>query len=353
MDKFSRSILIFCLAIVTVLASGCGTVTAVPSPTGMPNPSFTPSIETFPIDATSQAFWANVKATLNARNAVCKDGYDLVWPELVLKDLHEQWTVITCSPATLDSKTKYTQVVSSDGTRSWIISHQDFEWSTGSDKAKLKPYRWTLDGNYVYLVAERPGGSGFDTERQFMNGIVLYRLDLNTGEFITVLLAKGWQGMAYSLSPDNYYLAYAFPEEKNIVYIRDMESGETKEIQIGNNYILTGALVWEPNSAKLVFASALDGWKDDTAGISIFVLTIRNMYAQTLLENDMRLLIPYPHYENGEFFYWYNEDNFYVRSLRLDSDLFYSTIAIDIGNGKVNVVETPKPGLGYTPTPQP
>jgi len=41
MNKFSRSILIFCLVTVTVLASGCGAVTAVPSPTGTPVPART------------------------------------------------------------------------------------------------------------------------------------------------------------------------------------------------------------------------------------------------------------------------------------------------------------------------
>lgn len=43
MNKLSHSILIFCLVTVTVLASGCGAVTAVPLPTGTPIPSMTPT----------------------------------------------------------------------------------------------------------------------------------------------------------------------------------------------------------------------------------------------------------------------------------------------------------------------
>lgn len=43
MNKLSRSILIFCLVTITVLASGCGAVTAVPAPTGTPVPSLTPT----------------------------------------------------------------------------------------------------------------------------------------------------------------------------------------------------------------------------------------------------------------------------------------------------------------------
>ena len=39
MNKRSRSILVVCLVIVTVLSSGCGAVTAVPSPTGTPAPT--------------------------------------------------------------------------------------------------------------------------------------------------------------------------------------------------------------------------------------------------------------------------------------------------------------------------
>lgn len=41
MNKHTHSILIFCLVVVPVLASGCGAVTAVPSPTGTPVPSQT------------------------------------------------------------------------------------------------------------------------------------------------------------------------------------------------------------------------------------------------------------------------------------------------------------------------
>jgi hypothetical protein len=43
MNKLSRSILIFCLVTVTVIASGCGAVTAVPSPTGTPVPTRMPT----------------------------------------------------------------------------------------------------------------------------------------------------------------------------------------------------------------------------------------------------------------------------------------------------------------------
>jgi hypothetical protein len=48
MNKLSRSILIFCLVTITILASGCGAVTAVPSPTGTPVPSLTPTVTVEP-----------------------------------------------------------------------------------------------------------------------------------------------------------------------------------------------------------------------------------------------------------------------------------------------------------------
>jgi hypothetical protein len=328
-------------------------------------PDSTPSPTMNSPEATSLSYlatnWAPIYATLDKRTVKCDDGYQLELPEEVDKMSNEAWSIFTCSPVPKDHKTiwtpgvidysrRYTKLIKTDLSQSWIISHRDFSWSNRPN-AYLSVRWWTHDGNYVYLVpAVSPSSSGFYAPGYFWDSSVLYRLNLISGEFETIL-PYAEKGYSFALSPNGQYLVYANPEEKKIVRIRDMISGDETYIELEENYVLTGAFVWKPDSTKLIFASAMNGWDKKNAGISIFKLSMKNMYVQTLLYNDRRLLIPFPQVKDKNLYYWTNENLLNVRSLDYMSTEYFNELALDIQTGYIVVLATAMPRSVNTAPP--
>ena len=321
------------------------TLTAVPSRTTDPRMVI--------FQATQLAYWDALDASLEAKGAICRDGFKLEYRESIPRMSNEQWTLFTCSPKPEDFQTqwtpgvvdygqRYTQVISTDLTTTWTILHTDFSWSK-RPQALLSTYRWTQDGKYLYLVPlTYPGGSGWYAPRYFTNGHVLYRLNLETGEFETILRYSK-SSFAFLLSPDDRLLAYSYPDEELVVHIRVMENNVERQIELEGNYVRTGAFAWKPDGSKLFFASALTGWEDGAAGISIFKLTLDNMHLQILRNNDMRLLIPFPEYANQERLYWQDDSLLYIMSLDYLSHDYYSNLALDVNTGIVVAISTPTP----------
>lgn len=335
------------------------TSTATITPTQKPSPSST----TNPEDATwvaysetmivrKEEYWDNIYAELEQRGVSCKDGYKLEFPDYIVRKSTDEWTVFTCSPepenikdrwtpGVVDFNTRYTKVIKTDFSQSWEIFFDGFTWANRPDSL-LSSYRWTADGNYLYLVPiTYPRGSGFYARGYFIDGGILYRLNLITGQLED--LFSDVQGIyGFSLSPDDQYLAFVTPAERDVVNIWDMSSDEIAVIELGEEYDMAGAFAWTPDSSKLLFAAATDGWLEGAAGISIFKLTINNMYLQMILYNDDRLLIPIYHWELKN--YWLAENILNLTSLDYPSENYSSQWTLDISTGIVT---------GATPTPRP
>lgn len=290
--------------------------------------------------------------TLEARGAVCMAGYrmELLEAGEVQKHSNAQWMVFTCSPKDGEYEKRYTQVMRNDGTRTWKISHRDFAWSQRQD-ALLATYRWTHDGRYLYLrpyTYPSPSG-GFTALTYFTRGgSALYRLNLETGEFESILSDNPRQ-LSFVLSPDDRYLIYTDTEEKYVVHIWDVnDSREIQIFQLEPKYILAGAYEWKPDSSMVIFAAAIDGWDTGKAGFSLFKITIRNMHMQIILENDLRLFIPAWDWKIGKA-QWSDNNTLPLNSHAESSQ--DSVWAIDVRTGKVLLIATPTPRVTFTPTP--
>jgi hypothetical protein len=311
--------------------------------------------------AEAPARWTAVAATNTARGAICMPGYELESPDSIASMSNDQWTIFTCSPRPkkpepgetpeiVDYRERYTQVIRIDQKRIWTIFHRQFEWSNRPN-AFLKPHRWTQDGNSVYLVWDyAPGGDGFYAPGFFSDDVALFRLNLNTGYFESIL-AYSKQGYAFSLSPDDRLLAYRNPGQPLRIQIRDLGNGGEDQKALFGDYALTGAFAWSPDGAALYFASAMSGWGEGSAGVSLFELTVGGMSMRTILFNDPRLIIPYPCFDNGAFHSWAGGHLLCVTSLDEKSEFFFTNSLLDVGTKKIVPAAAPAPGSSAAPTP--
>lgn len=358
-----KKITIFAIAL--LLIAGCSysekallNVTTTPSFTQTNQATISPTFDSR--WATAESYlatnWAPVYATLDNRGVKCDEGYHLEVPEIIDRDSNESWSIFTCSPIPKDIKTiftpgavdystRYTKILKTDFSKEWIITHEDFTWSDRPN-AFLISHTWSQDGNYVYMIpATSPSGGGYSPYMFFLESKVLYRLNLQTGNFETILPYYEYKGYPFALSPNGQYLAYAILHEKNIIHIRDFINETEAEIKIEGNYVLTGAFEWKPDSQKLIFASALEGWDENLAGTSIFLLNLLDMQLKNIIYNDFRLLVP------DSFLGWEDDNTIYLTSLNENTEYFLEGITLNIRSGNITILPSATPWPTYTQTP--
>jgi len=383
MSKMKKSIVAITIFISVVYLMGCGSLEEkpkkatiatspsaivgvnIPSLTPSPEPSLSPTPTFNSLQATMSSYlatnWAPVYATLDSRAVKCDDGYQLEVPEVIDRNSNDTWSIFTCSPKPTDYKTmwtpgvvdygkRYTEILKIDSSQKWIVSHRDFSWSNRPG-AYLWTYSWTQDGNYLYMIPMTiMSGDGYSPYVYFLDSKVLYRLNLNSGDFETILPYADGRAYGYSLSPNGQYLVYAIPEEKKIIHIRDMGTGTETQLEINGDYVLTGAFVWKDDNKKVVFASALNGWDTNSAGISIFSLSIPEMGLHTLVYNDTRMLVPAPRWD-GKNYYWSDENTVFLTSLNDSAEYFLDEFTLNVRSGNVIAIPTATPYPTRTPTP--
>lgn len=302
-------------------------------------------------------------ATMQARNVKCKEGFVLELEMDILQNSNDKWTLFTCSPepknknligtpGVVDYGTRYTQIIKTDLSLTWVIQHNSFDFSMmDRPDALMTSYRWTGNGKYLYLYPRTytgPCGGGVNSGQLQNNINDLYRINLETGFFEIVLHGK--QYGALGLSPDDQFLVYSQQDEQNIIHIKSMESGKDRTIQLGENIVAAGPFVWKPDGTKIVFAIAYgkksDVYWDDISGTSIIALTTRNMHAQTILTKDSRLLIPSS---------WGCESRDWVdfNTICLGSISSGDNFTVNITSGSVKAIPSPtlEPTFTLTPTP--
>ena len=252
----------------------------------------------------------------------------------------------------VDYGTRYTQIIKTDLSLTWVIQHNSFDFSMmDRPDALMTSYRWTGNGKYLYLYPRTytgPCGGGVNSGQLQNNINDLYRINLETGFFEIVLHGK--QYGALGLSPDDQFLVYSQQDEQNIIHIKSMESGKDRTIQLGENIVAAGPFVWKPDGTKIVFAIAYgkksDVYWDDISGTSIIALTTRNMHAQTILTKDSRLLIPSS---------WGCESRDWVdfNTICLGSISSGDNFTVNITSGSVKAIPSPtlEPTFTLTPTP--
>ena len=159
-----------------------------------------------------------------------------------------QWVAVYCSPDTIE-------IVHINETKNWEVS-ADTLINPGGDYF-IGVNHWSNDGTYVYIDFD-PHTDGY--WEPFHQGIVLYRLALETGSINEVLpLDKSnWNFYSFAFSPNDRRLAYIVTDKSPaILNIRDIQTGVEQSFKFDPKYNTGGGFVWSPDSQKLVFSVGL------------------------------------------------------------------------------------------------
>jgi len=214
-----------------------------PTSTSQPNLS-SPTFQPAPASPT-----VTVQILLTATQQVLHDKldkyckYGQAWEFKSSPDNH--WDVVFCSYNAI-------QFVQHDETKHWEVS-SDKLINPGVDYF-ISLDHWSNDGNYVY-VSFNPHTDGY--WEPYHQGIVLYRLDLQTGQISEVLpLRKSdWLFYSFAFSQNDRRLAYIVTDKSPVILnIQDMQTGDGQSFEFDPKYNTGGGFVWSPDSQQLVFS---------------------------------------------------------------------------------------------------
>jgi WD40 repeat protein len=268
------------------------------------------------------------------------------------KSQNGDWRTTTC----IDSENgyQYTRIIQTNGTKAWNVSLYEAFVSKKSDETTKKIFKdgemsiihWSANGKYVYLS---PYFCCLDGPVLF-NGIIgLYQLNLDTGQLKDMSFIGGRVGF----SPDDKYLAYrTLPAT---AHLRNLETGEDISVPVSKKYVNLGGFSWSPDSQKVLWVGALEDWDKNMYeptpvnqnGFSILMLNIETMKMSTLIDNDIRFLIPSSpsYYENQNT--WADDHHIYLSQMNIAGRDEAQIWLYDINTKKITPFSTP------TPTPVP
>ncbi len=222
---------------------------------------------------------------------------------------NEQWILVDC--VSTNSANKYIRAFRVDGKISWTIPLDNFSWIKSDSVAGLLSYYWSSDEKFVYL---QPQTCCFDSTNHgvFVTSYGLFRLNLETGQFSTVIAGKNndLSPFSVSISPDENYLVYVdLANQSNVVHIINLMTQDKETIELDRKYSDIGSFVWTVDNRKLIFVAVFAGWKSS----SLYSLEMKSLTLVPIIENDSRLLFPTSKWDyQGKWGYWKNENTLFL-----------------------------------------
>ena len=195
-----------------------------------------------------------------------------------------QWVEVFCSQDTIE-------IVRMDETRKWEVSSDTL----------INPYteyfggvnHWSNDGAYAYIDFD-PHTDGY--WEPYHQGIVLYRLNLETGQISEVLpLGKSdWIFYSFAFSPNDRRLAYIVTDKSPVILnVRDMQTGEEQSFEFDPKYNTGGGFLWSPDSQSVVFSiTQYDTNIHEYIATSIVLCEPKRPACTTLLTDHKEVLVP-------------------------------------------------------------
>ena len=195
-----------------------------------------------------------------------------------------QWVIAFC-------KSDNIVIIHIDETKKWDLSSSTL----------INPYteyfigvnHWSNDGAYAYVTLNPHTDGYWET---FHQGVVLYRLNLDTGEISEVLpLGKSdWIFYSFAFSPNDRRLAYIKTDQSPVILnMRDMQTGTEQSYEFDPKYNTGGSYVWSSDSQKLVFSIAqYDTNVHEYMGTSIILWDKDQPDTTTLIEDHKEVLVP-------------------------------------------------------------
>jgi hypothetical protein len=235
-----------------------------PTPVRSPKPTGTPSPSLSPADLTTNKAKLTENAAFDAQSTVEEEAFKArlatdiaVLPECSHPMGHDfspdgNWVAIDCFD---DGLGVYNL---KDLTTAWMILPETFwgNYRYGPHPGAFFPKHWSDDGKYLYFCAFPMYQDGPGLE--FSEGVALLRLDLITGIVSHTIAPGGGQWSYFSFSPGDTYLAYiqTFADPLLILNILNMNTGEERQISLGDQYVFAGSVVWSPDSNRIVLIAA-------------------------------------------------------------------------------------------------
>ena len=206
-----------------------------------------------------------------------------------------QWMEVFCSQDTIE-------IVRMDETRKWEVSSDTL----------INPYteyfggvnHWSNDGAYAYIDFD-PHTDGY--WEPYHQGIVLYRLNLETGQISEELpLGKSdWIFYSLAFSPNDRRLAYIVTDKSPVILnVRDIQTGDEQSFEFDPKYNTGGGFVWSPDSQRLVFsitqfdtttyeyiATSIILWDKDTSKITELVKDHQSRLQATEWINETKIIL--------------------------------------------------------------
>jgi len=249
----------------------------LPSPTFHPAPTLTPKPTTSSIQLTMTA---NQQTLQESMGKHCWDGS----AQDIRFSPDGQWVEVICRFDTI-------KIVYIDETKVWDMS------SSGL----VDPYtdhfvnvsHWSNDGTYVYVVID-PHTDGY--WEPFHQGIVLYRLTLETGQISDVLplVRSNWVFYSFAFSPNDRRLAYIVTDKSPVTLnILDMRSGDEQSFEFDSKYNTGGGFLWSPDSQSVVFSiTQYDTSIGEYIATSIVLCEPKRPACTTLRTDHQEILVP-------------------------------------------------------------
>ncbi len=327
--------------------SGTATITNTAPPTKpllTPTPSATFSPDFLTAQAITEAENKILAATDTSFFSFCNDlvpewGYS---SGKHVKEIAPDWVALECRSS--DGSERYEKFIYKRGLKIWNITLSDAALFSLKDEYILSLDMEILpkDNTNIYLSPSYRRKDGTTDAWDPLNALQyktgLYRLNLEKGNFEALLDPLGVE-FSYAFSLDGTWLAFAKKTEKNIFYVRDLRKGTDKKIELKSDVENIGAFVWTPDSKKVFFAAAIEGWRENNAGTFIYAYDPITNQTSVIVHSDVQQRIPFPTSNANNKSYWLQKNFLNLISAQNGLDKW----SLDIRNGYISAIATPTP----------
>jgi hypothetical protein len=166
----------------------------------------------------------------------------------------------------------------------WKLLYQDYipEMEFVPDGGMSVAY-WSDDGRYAYFNSYSSGDGGGCFVPNSYGGWGLFRLELETGNAISILPIGEdeftWYG--FSFSPTHKYLVYGV-NAKNFV-ILDMKTDKAFDITHQNDFDDGGGVIWSTDESEFVYSTGT--WTSESENYSLRLVDAKTGNEKILLES--------------------------------------------------------------------
>lgn len=167
----------------------------------------------------------------------------------------------------------------------WKLLYQDFipQMDFVPDGGMAVAH-WSNDGKYVYFYTYANSSGGGCFRPYSPGGWGLFRLELKTGNVVSILPLGDneytWYG--FSFSPTNKYLVYGVHSENFVIL--DMKSDKLFNIDHQNDFSDGGGFIWSKDESRFIYSTGT--WTSNSENYSLRLVDVKTGKENILLESD-------------------------------------------------------------------